>query len=428
MKRFLLVDFGATRIKTAVVDLNSGKLSSFGNFTCPPNVSKKLGQYELSLKLVKERFRKICESYSDKRIEGIMLCSQMHGFIILDKNNEPLTEYISWMDERSLEPVKGISTYDLIRKNLGGQFLKITGMNPRPGLPFMNILHLARQGKLTRHCKVLSLPEWLVNRSTGLVHDTMAASLGFYDISMRKYSKELVNFAESEAGVKFIFNKVVSDIEVAGYWKDIPVYTAVGDLQCAIFGAGNILNTTVSVNIGTGSQVSVIVKDRPKFEIEARPYFGGNYLKTVTHIPAGRALAVFLGLINDQKVRVWKEIKKLKVSDIVSSSLNFDLAVFKSAWNYSSGGSIGNIHEGNFNRKNYLASLIKNLLNQYVVISKELVEKDKTYIYILSGGIPKRIPVIKKAFSKMTGTKVIQTSNNIDETIHGLRKLAIGLR
>jgi sugar (pentulose or hexulose) kinase len=440
MTLFLLLDFGATHLKSSVVDLDSGRFSHFFKQPAVVNCSKIKGHHELSLLALKDQFLSVCHHYVNHLgfgLGGIVLCSQMHGFVITDLDNNSLTEYISWRDERSLQFLKGESTFELVQQELGGLFREISGMRPRPGLAFVNALHMARSMDLGHELKILSLPEWLVLNgieAKNVVHETMLAGSGFYDVKKRELSRELLGFFEEICGVRCIFNEPVSFQTPAAYVKifhqKIPVYVGVGDHQCAVLGAGNVPNETISINLGTGSQVSIIDKEVKTDEVECRPYFDFSRLSTITHIPSGRALNEYLNFLasvcqmTKGSVDWWSELGKLSLPDVMNSTLDFDLGVFNSAWNYTDGGKILLIGEGHFTVKNYLASLLKGYVVQYLNAIR-ILDPDRTVnTYVLSGGVASAIPVVSQVLAHLSGRHV-KTSFPIDETFLGLRVIAL---
>jgi len=441
MPFYLLLDFGATRVKAAICDLDSGKINHINNFPALPNEVTKLGRHEFSPKKIWDQFSHISDHYIKifkGQIKGIMLSSQMHGFILLNKNNKPITNYVSWKDERSLEIIKGIDTYSIVMNSLKNKFRKITGMNPRPGFPFMNALHSCRKNRITGYCKMITLPDWIAmisNKSMDKTHPTMLAGLGIYDINRNKLSNDLCNLAKKITKVVLSINLPSKEGGVAGYYKsgygDIPIYVGVGDHQCAVLGAGNIKGKTISINIGTGSQVSVIKGRKIPVNAELRPYFGKDALATITHIPAGRSIDYYLRNIhlfikkssrspND----LWKKMAKLKVNDIENSSLFFDLALFKSAWNYKGNTGITNISKVKLTEKDYLASLVKSFVAQYKDAVDQIDPGKKIKLCIISGGIPKKLKYLPGIFSGILKRKTILPTK-IDETLIGLKVLAL---
>lgn len=439
MKNCLLIDFGASRIKSAVVNLKDARLSSVLDLPVPGNCSQEPGHFEISLDSLRKQFERICRYYfRDLKIEygGVFLCSQMHGFILFNDRGKPLSNYISWRDERSLEKVKGAGTFTILNRQIADEFKAITGMKLRPGLPFSNIVHLAREKTLKKPFKIVSLPEFLSMRDrdcTNLVHDTMLAGIGFYDIRKKMVSKKLLDIFKNFSGVSPYFNNVAREDRVSGCIrfssKKIPIFTGVGDFQCAVLGAGNKIAKTVSVNIGTGSQVCVICERIKPGDYEFRPYFDNLYLRAFTHIPAGRVLQEFINLIapaEKEEKNIWKKLKNINLSEIEKSTLNFNLNIFKSAWKYESGGGISNIHESTLTRKNYLASLLRNLMLQYAEAIDLIADNRSFDSIIMSGGIARKLPKLSPVLAKLTKKKVL-INRKLDETLIGLRYLALAV-
>ncbi len=437
----LLIDFGASRVKSAIVDVNNGSFSNIQSRSSISPCVKTARQYEVSPHSLRDQFVSICNSYSNDlnmEFEGIVLCSEMHGFALLGRDGKVKTNYISWKDERSLSPVNGLDTFSLVNDELGGEFRRITGMNPRPGLPFINALHLGRTGQLEKGCRIISLPDLLALSSDDakeMSHSTMLAGLGFYDVSQGRVSQQLLAFFENTTGIALRLNDRVPIGSVAGYWhsktKKIPIYVAVGDHQCAVLGACNVPRETISINIGTGSQVSIIDKDVDG-QIEIRPFFNSSLLTTITHIPAGRVLKEYLGFLEDivthcglTNIDFWSIMQKLKKEDILSSTLDFDLSLFRSAWNYQKGGRIGNITENSLTLLNYVGSLVNNFVKQYLEVIAILDPLAEVHEYILSGGIPRRLPVLQEVFTYSKKGVKITNSAEIDETLIGLRTLSM---
>ncbi len=443
MKKFLLIDFGASRVKTASVDIETGIFSNILNQAALNNISQVKSYYEISLRDIREQFLNICDLYYNKlniQFDGIVICSQMHGFIVIDKDDKPVSEYISWKDERSLENINGESTYSLVQKNLGDKFKSITGMKLRPTFPFINFLHLCRANSVPSQSKIISIAEWIAmscGEYTNKTHKTMLAGLGVYDIKKGIVSEEIVELLKNVTGNTFSVNTLGSETEVSGYWKfnnkKIPIFCGIGDHQCALLGAGNIPNKTISINLGTGSQVSVIDLNCTDIDsmIEQRPYFGKSILHTITHIPSGRILSVYINMFETftetyglKKIDFWKILDELTASEIMNSDLEFDLALFNSAFNYKGGGKIVNIKEDNFNIKNYFSSLIRCFIFQYLDLLK-IFDKEKIINKcILSGGVSKRLSKLSDIIRKEFGYEVIDATS-IDETFLGLRTVAV---
>lgn len=440
MASYLLCDFGATNVKTAALDSDTGTFTDMRRHDGLGSVSALPGRYEISLASLRLQFLGILSLYYNQlgvKFDGVFISSQMHGFALVDDSFAPLTDYISWRDERASSPAGGMEAmFPLLEKNHGLEFRSITGMRIRPGFPFVNLCHLAREGSLPGG-RVITIPDWLANisgKSTRFSHETMLAGLGLYDIGRHCASETLLSVCRSFGG-KYVLNSSAGPGESAGYWEQdgrlIPIYCGVGDHQCAVLGAGNREGDTLSLNLGTGSQVSRIGAEPGMASVEARPFFDGKPLRTITHIPCGRALQEFVGFANALRSpggagapSFWDDIASLKPEDVVSSSLDLNLSIFKSAWNYSGGGAIGGIDEKNFTPANYAASLVRCFIRQYMNAAAEVDPRGGAKDWVLSGGVARKMKVLPEALAIMSGKRVVPAAG-LDETFLGLRALAV---
>ncbi len=438
---YLLMDFGTTSTKSAIVDLDTGSFSYVRSHPSLSNCSDVPGHYEISPAALLERFNNICAAYYndlDIHFAGIAFCSEQNGFVALDEHNHPLTNYVSWKDERSTEPIDGISSFDLVTNRSGVEFKRISGWRPGAGLPVMNTVHLGRTGQLRGTAKIATLPEWLAlcsGDSRQVVHDTMIHCQGLYDVQQRKPSTEIIALVEELSGVKCIFNDVVPAHTVSGYWHGpnatIPIFAGVGDHQCAVLGACNVPRDSISLNLGTGSQVAMIEPPVIRAEFEVRPYFDSQVLGAVTRIPGGRALADFVRFLEDICVSTgsavpdfWQRFSEIDRDDIETATLDFDLAVFASAWGYSGGGSISNIAEGALTLQNYLASLYRSWVLQYPQVMCFFDPDHEASRCILSGGVARRLPSLPQVMAVLSGYETWPACA-IDETLLGLRTIAL---
>jgi sugar (pentulose or hexulose) kinase len=150
---FLPMDFGTTSLKTAIVDLDTGCFSLVLSHAALAGSTVAPGRYEVSPAALTKRFQSVCGFYVNllgTSLDGIALCSEQNGSLARDDYDEPVTDYVSWKDERSLETIDGLSTFDWVMARLGPDFNRITGWRPGPNLPLMNLTHLGRSSELPR--------------------------------------------------------------------------------------------------------------------------------------------------------------------------------------------------------------------------------------------------------------------------------------
>ncbi|MCC7261635.1 MAG: hypothetical protein IT369_03840 [Candidatus Latescibacteria bacterium] len=437
MTPYLLIDFGTTSTKSAVVDLDTGAFAHQRRYPAIPSVAGPQGHFEIPLGALRERFLRICaDGQAQASLQGILLCSEMHGFALLDQAGQPLSNYISWKDERSLEPVQGQDTFSLVAGQLGPAFKDLTGMRPRPGFPLMNAAHLGRSTSLPSKVRLVSLPCWLAAGPAATaagIHPTILAGLGLYDPRRGAVATPLLLLLRELTGAAFAVGEAAPASQAAGYWGQdgarVPIYVGVGDHQCAVLGAGNLPGQTLSLNLGTGSQVSAIDGRGAAGELETRPYFDTHLLQTITHIPAGRALAAHLDFL--AQVRgvptpqdFWSMLACVDQDQIDRATLTFGLSLFKSARGYRDGGSINHLEEGSFTLENYLASLLRSFLDQYLEVRALLDPDHRLEPAILSGGLARNLPCLHQLFSRRARCQALPATP-VDETLLGLRTLAL---
>ena len=509
MRPYLVIDFGTTSTKSALVDLDTGAFHDLQRHPSIPASPAPAGHHEVPLAAIRARFDEICAHYlqpqhplppgrrrkehhpsgerqlasgtgcpqrssprrqdvatrrpdggtadsaggerssprrQDVAVAGIVLCSEMHGFAVLDPvTRAPLTDYVSWLDARALEEVDGADTFSLVSDRLGPRFKQVTGMRPRPGFPLLNFTHLARQTHLPDGALVVSLPAYLAlaheSPDTPVVeHPTILAGMALYDVETNQLSTELLALIGELTGCTPTAGTPCPEGTVAGHWRAgdraIPVYAGVGDHQCSVLGAGLTSGDSASLNLGTGSQVTVLDCPAPD-EAETRPYFDGRHLQTMTHIPAGRALAEYVGFL--QRVAetaapdadhtttapdFWAHLAELDETDVDAATLDIDLAIFEGARNFSGGGAIGGVTEGGLTPRNYLASLLRAFVDQYGQVLKLFDPQHRLERLVLSGGIARNLPNLTRLLTRRTGYKTAPAAD-LDESLLGLRTLAL---
>lgn len=431
---YLSLDFGATRVKWTLNSMNDNLLLQSGSFSNPYLKSNE--NVEISINsIIKLTKSLIVNLLKKSKVEKILISSQMHGFALMDSNSCYLTEYISWFDQRFLKNDK--ITLEKFIKYHSDTFYTNTGMTVKSSLPYFNSIPLIKKIN-NNYVKLVSLPEILLHGlgvKNPKVHTTLIAGSGFYNLKENCCSKTLLDIHYKLAGKKVIFNEHTDDFtsfetKISG--KIINISIGYGDHQCSVLGANNTMHS-ISINMGTGSQVSKIISPEDiefSNSIQFRPYFDNKVLKCITHIPSGRALNNYLNILECNKAskNIWDDIKTLNISDLLNSSLTFNLAIFADAYNYQHTSSqISGIKENNFTYRNYISSLIKSYLNQYLDII-DLVEKkskNKSTKIILSGGLAKQVSVSKKYFETLQIKKVLESKSTYieDEAILGLKKI-----
>jgi sugar (pentulose or hexulose) kinase len=128
---------------------------------------------------------------------------------------------------------------------------------------------------------------------------TNAAAHGLFHLDRGDWHRGLIARLGLEA-MRFPrirpFGEAVGVTEIDG--RRLTCFTPAGDQQCALAGVG-VGEGELSLNISTGSQASLVSRERPRGEFQVRPYFDGRWLRTLVQVPAGRSLELLVGLLTE---------------------------------------------------------------------------------------------------------------------------------
>ena len=212
--------------------------------------------------------------------ERILMTGQMAGLAFVDEQGHALAPLISWQDTR-------IDAVNRVRGQLSEDELTQLGDGLRVGLPLVTLSELDMPG----HGRVTSLIGFVAGALTGTfasrMHATDAASLGLLDVPRCRWSPAALAVARVEESRLPQPVPTLTSIGTSTRFG-AQVVSPIGDQQAALMGA-ELAPGEVSMNIATGCQVSTLtdVADSPA---QLRPYFFEQYLRTITHLPAGRLL------------------------------------------------------------------------------------------------------------------------------------------
>ncbi len=439
--KYLGIDIGGSFIKSAVLDTQKFKVREIKKIKSPDFIpSTNTLIKENNPDEILEAIKQIIYGYikSNDKIEGIFFSTQMHGFILMDEQNNCITNYITWQDERSTEKMENSDkTYlDFIKKSLDAQDVKKSGTHIKPSLGMCNLYHWLNNNKPDQPLWFCTLGDYLIVKLTGekpVCHITNAASTGMVDIEMGDWNKDII---QKLGFGNIMFPEIIHENTVCGVYKTmgskIRLYPAVADHQAAMYGSLLTPEKDIAINIGTGSQIC-IVSEQPIFgEYELRPFFEGNYLKTICHIPAGRALNVLIDFISDigSKIygiemadnAIWEKID-IHMQKVMEIDVDVNISFFKtSAVPY--GGAVKNISEHNLTVENLFYGALKNMVQNYYDLHSRMIDTDeKIQRVVCAGGLVRKNPMLMDMLQKKFGLPCSLTPY-AEDTLIGLLRLA----
>lgn len=371
-------------------------------------------------------------------VEEFTLCfsNEMHGFILANQDGSPYTDYISWQKEYGNEEIEGISSVAVLKQGEYDEDILHSGMPLRGGLPSSNLLYLKRKGLLSDSSLFFyTLGDYIIRQLSGkepLCHPTNAAATGLYDIQKGQWNSNLIDFVS----VKNIsFPQIgIGTLAFMLEGHQVVCLPALGDQQAALLGAGFEKIDDISFNLGTGAQVSRLT-DRVELSpnYQTRPYFNGYYLKSIPHLPSGRALNVFVRFfknilqvfgVEKSDGDIWECLLK-EEKECDHSDLKVDLSFFQTPLSDYEVGSICNIGEHELTAGKLMKAIINQMVNNFVTIADRM-EPDKTKIkrLVFSGGVARRIGSLREGIISHYGNNISVVVSE-DETLVGLNKYAI---
>ena len=374
--------------------------------------------------------------------QEITLCisNEMHGFLLSKADTTPVTDYISWQKEYGNIEVNGTRAIDILNQKDLSEDIFHTGMKTRAGLPSCNLLYLIKSGifKANDDEKIyfFTLGDYILFALSGKIppcHPTNAAATGLYDILKGKWNHKIISSINAD---KIIFPHIGEgriDFKYAGIV--IHAHCAIGDQQAALLGAGLRDTDSLSFNLGTGAQVSRLIS-KPVFSnsCQIRPYFYGQYIKTIPHLPSGRAINVYIRFIKDllenfglfyTDDKVWIVLLQ-SLENVSENRLFCDLSFFENAVTDHATGRIEHIEEYSFTVGNLMDSVVRTLSENFLWAATLICDDCNTppQKIIFSGGIAKKIDKVRQNILSNYKESIVHIAEN--ETLIGLYLYAAG--
>ena len=295
-----------------------------------------------SVKRITDISKEILDELLTDDTVSIGITGQMHGIVYTDRNGSAISPLYTWQDARGTLPY-GDKTY-CEHLDCPSGYGSVTD--------FYNRVNGIRSKEAVAYCTIGDyFAMYICGVKKPLIHITNSASFGNKD--------SLVSDAV-----------ITNGCETVGTYKNIPVSVAIGDNQASVFASLKDEND-VLVNIGTGSQVS-LVTDTPIDckSVEVRPYFDGKYLIVGAALCGGRAYAVlkdfYLGVLNAANVAVHDvySIMSTMIDEKSETTLKADTRFEGTRTDGTVRGSISNISTSNFTAPDLTYAVLCGIANE----------------------------------------------------------------
>lgn len=346
MKYIIGMDVGTTATKGVLYDEN-GKAVFSASKGCPL-IQTKIGQAEEDPKVIFDAIQEVIFALTQKadgEIAAISWSSQMHSLIGLDKDNNLLTNSITWADNCAKNVVQDAKKSGLARK-----IYQKTGMPMHPMAPIYKMLWLKdNEPELFNQVKKwIGIKEYLIFSLTGklIVDTTMAAGTGMLNLKTLTWDQELLdtlNVKQEQLPEIAQPTEIVAPIkeeyvQKLGIDSDTKIVLGASDGYLSTIGVNAIDSDHFALNVGTSGAVRTIV-DQPKIDqnasyfcypVDKKHYLLGgpvnnggivfnwarqtlfdagetpqDYLDVAQSAPAGSRNLIFLPYLGGERAPIW---------------------------------------------------------------------------------------------------------------------------
>lgn len=430
---FIGIDLGTSFIKGALLDLERRELRHMRRIPFPDPLEGEGPLFcEFDPDEVVTAVRRIINELALEALgcEGIVMCSQMHGLVLMSGHREAMSRCITWRDQRVMMPhPSGGSYFEILRQRVTPEQQKQLGNELDPGRPLCFLFWFAEQGRLKPGLIPASLPDFVLSTLCGSspgVETTNAGAYGALNLEAMDWHGEVIR----KLGLGGIgWPKLRKHGEVVGHLrlngKQVPCYTPVGDYQCALLGA-LFKEKELSLNIATGSQVSRMTTGLSLGDYQTRPFFDGKFLNMFSDPPGGRALNVIVDLLcelvgegaelNDP----WALIVQA-VSEVADTDLKVDLNFFSAPRRDQ--GSIVNIRGDNLTVGHLFRAAFKNMADSFYDRALRLWPEKSWKSLVFSGGLACKLEALRQTIQKRFATDC-RVAPFAEDTLYGLLILA----
>jgi len=237
--------------------------------------------------------------YEDK-IQGISFSGQMHGLVILDKDDNVLRNAILWNDQRTVKEV------EYLNNEIGiDRLLQETGNIALTGLTAPKILWVMNNEPeiFSRIRKVMLPKDYLLYKLSGEFASDVSDLSGtlYFDCENRKYSEYMLEVLKLDRSV---LPKIYESYEVVGSLKtelkqllnikqDVNVIAGGGDQAVGAVGVGIVSDGECSISLGTSGVVFVssdTFNIDQKSQLQSYAHANGKYHVMAVMLNAAGAL------------------------------------------------------------------------------------------------------------------------------------------
>ncbi len=343
-------------------------------------------------------------------IEAISITGNMHSFFLV-KNNQPVSNIVSWQDERVLETYKrGLSYLDYINNRFDSLFSRYQ-FSVSSGYAVSTLFYMINDDDLAvKNSSIHFALDFIIKELMGdipyddiIIDHSIAHSSGLYDLMRKDWNLDLIG-ALGYNNIKF--PEIAESGTMIGrvgkgfpHLQNVPVYLGMGDNQASVLGSiigredcskltGLKEENPLILNIGTSGQISAVVKEIKGESnlLDYRPFIENYYLLVGASLAAGKTMETLKNLIKSFAYNVFNNVLEdekvyMIIEELIQkeSPLQFRTTLNGTRYDPQMRGIIKNIDLDNFTLENIITSAAYGIVEELYQYYQEM--------NISSGGI-----------------------------------------
>lgn len=267
---YIGVDLGTSAVKLLLMEGN-GKIANVVSKEYPlyfPNPGWSEQKPEDWWTAVVEGLKELTADFDKSQVAGISFGGQMHGLVVLDKDDKVIRPALLWNDGRTFEETDYLNT--VIGKDKLSQYtanIAFTGFTAPKVLWIKN-----KEPENFARIEKIMLPKDYIAYMLSGVHCTDvsdASGMLLFDVKNKCWSKEMLDICgikESQMAKIFESYETVGTIkpEVAkelGFNESVKIVAGAGDNAAAAVGTGTVGDAMCNISLGTSGTIFISSKE-----------------------------------------------------------------------------------------------------------------------------------------------------------------------
>ncbi len=438
---FLGIDVGTTKIAAVVAD-GKGRVEAVVSRAHEAALPTPQGRAEQDAVMLLDTTWAVVRELPEvlrQRVRGIGVTGQMHGVVLLDAGNTPLTPVITWQDGRCLEDETFLDA-----------LYETTGYRLHTGYGLATLAWMQRHRQHPAEAVAAStIQDLVVARLCDLPRPVTdpsdAASWGFFDLQTSAWDAAAVERSGLRLSILPVvhpFGRVAGSLDYEraarlGLPEGLPVHVAIGDLQASLLATVRDPEHDIALTLGTGGQATVVTAgpiDAAAFRPTCSywPYPGHRTAIVAASLSGGAAWAWLVDSVvswlDDLNVEgpsrdaLFERINALGLD--ASNELVVHSHFLGERHDPSLRGSIDGLTRSNFSLGNVARGLARSIvLNLRAMLPPEALEHRKRVVG--SGNALRRTPLLQQMAEEVFGLPLTLVDGR-EEAATGAALLASG--